>query len=102
MTFLQLELLWWLRAIEAPLFLLLLWLVHGIKRDLDQRITHGDSLTSSGLQRTREDLAAFRLEVARTYVPLSLIRDVDQRLSTQLHRIEERLEELRVGQERAP
>lgn len=102
MPFLQMELYWWLRAIDAPLFLLLLWLVHGIKRDLGQRISHGDSLTSTGLQRTREELAAFRLEVARTYVPLSLIRDVDRRMSEQLLRIEERLEALRRDQEGQP
>lgn len=102
MPLFQIELYWWLRAIEAPLFLLLLWLVHSIKRDLSHRIQHGDSLASSGLQRTREELAAFRMEVARTYVPLSLIRDVDRRLSEQLLRIEERLEALRRAQERQP
>ena len=44
------------------------------------------------LARTRDELAAFKREVARTYVPLSLIRDVDQRLTQQLLRIEEKLE----------
>ena len=102
MNHLHAELLWWLRAIEAPLFLLLLWLVLGIKRDLDRRIESGDTRAESGLRRTREELAAFRLEVARTYVPLALIRDVDRRLTEQLVRIEERLEALRRDEERRP
>jgi len=84
-----------LRLAEAPVSVLLLWLVLGIKRDLDRRIERGDRREMDGLARTRQDLTDFKLEVARTYVPLSLIRDVDQRLSEQLLRIEEKLEELR-------
>ena len=38
-------------------------------------------------------IAEFKLDVARTYVPLSLIRDVDRRLSQALLRIEEKLDE---------
>jgi hypothetical protein len=34
------------------------------------------------------------LEVARTYVPLSLIRDLDRRISDHLVRIEEKLEDV--------
>ena len=49
------------------------------------------------MSRTRDELAEFKLEVARTYVPLSLIRDVDQRLSSHLLRIEGKLEGLRRG-----
>ena len=49
------------------------------------------------MSRTREDLADFKLEVARTYVPLSLIRDLDQRVSSHLLRIEGKLEGLRRG-----
>ena len=51
------------------------------------------------LDRTRDELAAFKLEVARTYVPLSLIRDVDRRLSEQLLRIENKIENVRRDQE---
>ncbi|MFT8246318.1 hypothetical protein [Roseomonas sp. BN140053] len=47
----------------------------------------------AALERTREDVAAFKLEVARTYVPLSLIRDVDNRLTQHLLRIENKLDE---------
>ncbi|MEI6162156.1 MAG: hypothetical protein WCP77_20155, partial [Roseococcus sp.] len=66
---------------------------------LDRRIDHGDLRQRDGLSRTRDELAAFKLEVARTYVPLSLIRDVDRRLSEQLLRIEDKLENIRRDQE---
>ena len=90
----------WLRIAEAPLSVLLLWLVHGIKRDLDRRIDKSDRRDVDGLTRTRQELSEFKLEVARTYVPLSLIRDVDRRLTEQLLRIEEKLEDMRRSQER--
>ncbi|MBY0335684.1 MAG: hypothetical protein K2X11_03680 [Acetobacteraceae bacterium] len=89
------ELAGWLDAVEAPVIAALFWMLHAFRRDFDQRVEHGDLRVSDGLQRTREELAGFKIEVARTYVPLSLIRDVDQRLSEQLRRIEDRLDELR-------
>lgn len=91
--------LWWINAAQAPVMAGLYWLLHGIKRDLDKRIDRGDLRQLDGLSRTRDDLAAFKLEVARTYVPLSLIRDVDRRLSEQLLRIETKIEEFRREQE---
>lgn len=91
--------LWWINAAQAPVMAGLYWMLHGIKRDLDKRIDRGDLRQLDGLSRTRDELAAFKLEVARTYVPLSLIRDVDRRLSEQLLRIETKLEDLRREQE---
>jgi len=89
----------WINAAQAPVIAGLYWLLHGIKRDLDKRIDRGDLRQHDGLSRTRDELAAFKLEVARTYVPLSLIRDVDRRLSEQLLRIETKLEDLRREQD---
>jgi hypothetical protein len=91
--------LWWINAAQAPIVGALYWLVHGIKRDLD-RIDRGELRHVDGLSRTRDELAAFKLEVARTYVPLSLIRDVDRRLTEQLVRIENKLGEVRRRQEK--
>ncbi|WP_027285777.1 hypothetical protein [Rubritepida flocculans] len=88
-------LLWWLVIAEAPMLVSVYWMLHGIRRDLDRP----SARPPDGLERTREDLAGFKLEVARTYVPLSLIREVDRRLTEQLLRIEEKLEEMRRQQE---
>lgn len=85
------EIFWWIKAAEAPVLLAVFWLLHGLKRDLDRRIDRKDLRQHDGLSRTRDELAAFKVEVARTYVPLSLIRDVDRRLSEQLLRIETKL-----------
>jgi hypothetical protein len=86
-------------AVQAPMMAALFWMMHGLRRGLSERqgpsddIPHRDSpRDQDALSRTRDELVAFKLEVARTYVPLSLIRDVDQRLTQQLLRIEEKLD----------
>ncbi|MBC9176315.1 hypothetical protein [Pseudoroseomonas ludipueritiae] len=83
-------------AVQAPMMAALFWMMHGLRRGLSERLPPLDdpppSRDPDALARTRDELAAFKLEVARTYVPLSLIRDVDQRLTQQLLRIEEKLD----------
>jgi hypothetical protein len=90
----QIEPLWWITVVEVPVAAALFWMIHGLRRDMQERIERGDLRDSEALTRTREDLAQFKIEVARTYVPLSLIRDLDRRISDHLIRIEEKLEEV--------
>jgi hypothetical protein len=79
--------------VQTKLLIALFWMLHGIRRELDRRIERGDLRQTDGLSRTRDELAAFKLEVARTYVPLSLMRGVDQRITDHLIRIEAKIEE---------
>jgi hypothetical protein len=95
----DLAFLWWIIIAEAPLMASLYWFLHTIRRDLDRPTSKGESGLADALSRTRDELAGFKLEVARTYVPLSLIRDVDRRLTEHLLRIEEKLEDVRREQE---
>jgi hypothetical protein len=83
---------WWISAVEAPIAAALFWMLHGLRKDLHDRIDRTTERESDEVRRTRDELAEFKLEVARSYVPLSLIRDVDRRLSQHLLRIEEKLE----------
>lgn len=77
---------------DAPLALMLLWVMVVLRRDLAAR--DQPSAPAPAAHDGREELAAFKLEVARTYVPLSLIRDLDTRLTQQLGRLEEKLDEV--------
>ena len=88
----QIEPTWWITAIEAPIVAALFYMIHGLRRDVNERIERGDQRDSDALSRTREDLAQFKIEVARTYVPLSLIRDLDRRIADHLVRIEEKID----------
>jgi anti-sigma-K factor RskA len=93
----NMDLAWWITAVEAPIVAALFYMINGLRKDVEQRIASGDQRGTDAVHRTREDLAEFKLEVARTYVPLSLIRDVDRRLTQQLLRIEEKLDQVRRG-----
>ena len=94
---------WIAAAVETPLVALLAWMLHSLRRSMAQGAegmlpppaapAPDLSQHQAALERTREELAAFKMEVARTYVPLSLIRDVDGRLTAHLIRIEQKLDE---------
>jgi hypothetical protein len=91
----QIEPTWWISVIEVPVVAALFRMIYSLRQDFQNRIERGDTRDSEAVSRARDELAEFKLEVARTYVPLSLIRDVDQRLSSHLLRIEGKLEGLR-------
>lgn len=88
---------------DAPLAMVLLWMMTQLRRDLQARtepspaepVRASEAVESArAVQSARDELTAFKLEVARTYVPLSLIRDLDARLTQQLGRFEEKLDEV--------
>lgn len=93
----QIEPTWWIAVIEVPIVAALFRMIYSLRQDFQNRIERADTRDSEAVSRARDELAEFKLEVARTYVPLSLIRDVDQRLSSHLLRIEGKLEGLRRG-----
>jgi hypothetical protein len=86
---------------DAPLAIVLMWMVAQLRRDLHARPDSaappqpgGGAEAGRAVQAARDELSAFKLEVARTYVPLSVIRDLDARLTRQLDRFEEKLDEV--------
>ncbi len=86
------ELSWWITVIEIPMLAALFKLMWDIKKDLMSRIEQMDQRHAESASRLRDDLAAFKLEVARGYVPMQMMRETDRRLSMQLMRIEEKLD----------
>lgn len=82
----------WITAIEIPALAGLFWMVQALRGTIEQRLLEGQQRDADAVQRVRDELAAFKVEVARSYVPVPLIRDVDRRLSMQLIRIEEKLD----------
>jgi len=96
---------WVAAVLDAPMMAVVAWMLHSLRRSLLQAsetpgqpphpaCASGEAAQQhAALDRTRDELAAFKLEVARTYVPLSLIRDVDGRLTAHLIRIEQKLDE---------
>jgi hypothetical protein len=83
---------WWIRVIEVPILVGLFKMMWDIKKELITRIDRVEQRQGETVARLREELAAFKLEVARGYVPVQLMRELDRRVSLQLMRIEEKLD----------
>ncbi|MBP2301592.1 hypothetical protein [Azospirillum picis] len=76
-----LDLAWWITAVELPAMTALFWLIVRARKDAE-----------SAFAALRENLAAYKLEVAKTYVSVATLRDVEQRLTDHLLRIETKLD----------
>jgi hypothetical protein len=85
---------WWIRVIEIPILVGLFKMMWDIKKELIARIERIDQRQAATVARLREELTAFKLEVARGYVPIQMMRELDRRVSLQLLRIEEKLDVL--------
>lgn len=76
------------------LALMLFWLGvmvrHG-HRQFTARIEDLGQRLDAGLAQSREGLAAYKLEVAKSYASVGLIKDVERRLTEHLVRIEAKL-----------
>ncbi|MDO8608509.1 MAG: hypothetical protein Q7R40_18410 [Phaeospirillum sp.] len=83
---------WWVTAVELPAMgglALMLWRAH---QESDRRMDDLEHRLDIGLGQTREALSAYKLEVAKSYVTTGYLKDVEQRLTEHLVRIEAKLD----------
>jgi phage shock protein A len=85
----------WVTAVEVPVLGALFWLVWRNRRDTDDRLEETQRRADIAVSQSREALAAFKLEVARSYASISTLKDVEARLTAHLLRIETKLDETR-------
>lgn len=82
----------WVTAIELPVVGGLFWMLHGLRQQVADRIEAGERRDGAEMGRLREELAMFKLDVARGYVALEVARDMERRLALSVERIEEKLD----------
>ncbi len=88
----SLNLAWWVTAVELPALgglFVLIWRARSEADDRMDEIEHKVEVAGSQL---REALAAYKLEVAKTYATTGTLRDVERRLTEHLVRIEAKLD----------
>lgn len=87
-----LDIIWWISAVELPALAGLFWIgwrnYQAAQDEIDQ-VRHAADV---GLARLRQNLDAYKLDVAKSYVSISYLRDVEERLTGHLIRIEEKLD----------
>lgn len=83
---------WWITAVELPVMGGLFWLIARLRKDAETALENLRVRAESAQTQVRESLAAYKLEVAKTYVSFATLKDVEQRLTDHLLRIENKLE----------
>lgn len=86
------DLIWWISAVELPALAGLFWLTWRNRRDADAAFNDCRSRCDSNVSGQRERLAAYKLEVAKSYASIAYIKEVEHRLTKHLIRIEDKLD----------
>lgn len=83
---------WWITVVEIPSLAGLFWLVWKNRRDHEQALSEARQRLDAAVAKAREGLASYKLEVAKNYVSMAYMKDVEQRLTDHLLRIEGKLD----------
>ena len=80
-TILNSGLIWWITVIDVPAMSALFFMILRNRRE-----------TEKGLHITRQELAEFKVEVARNYAAIKEVKDGELRIINHLLRIEQKLD----------
>lgn len=83
---------WWITAVELPALAGLLWLSLRNKRDMEAAVDRVRAEADERAGRLRDSLAAYKLEVAKSYASIAYLKEVERRLTSHLLRIEDKLD----------
>lgn len=97
MTPWTLDLVWWVTVVEVPVLGSLFWLIWRTRRDAESELGEARLIADRGHAQLREALAAYKLEVAKSYASIAYMKDVEKRLTVHLERIEHKLDGVRPG-----
>ncbi|MBI1206780.1 MAG: hypothetical protein GC191_05765 [Azospirillum sp.] len=88
----SLSVFWWINAVELPVLGGLFWLILRARHEGETALEALRLRAETAQTQVREALAAYKLEVAKSYVAIGTLKDVEQRLTDHLLRIEAKLE----------
>ncbi len=93
----SLDRIWWITVVELPALAGLFWLNWRQRRDHDLAMDDARHESETGLRWLRDNLAAYKLEVAKSYASISYLKEVERRLTSHLIRIEDKLDNHHPG-----
>ena len=91
------ELFNWLAMIELPVFAALFRIIARQRREMEEYLQKSQNHTDGRVDLCKEALADFKLHVARNYVSTNYLKDVENRLTNHLLRIEKKLDDVGRG-----
>ena len=86
------NLIWWISAVEIPALAGLFWLIWRNRKDSEATLSQQGQLINQTSLQSRESLSSYKLEVAKSYVSIGYLKDVERRLTAHLLRIEAKLD----------
>lgn len=84
----------WVSMIEIPIFLALFKMISKTRKDGEDELLDVRGEQEQKFSSCREALSDFKIHVARNYVSTSYLKDVENRLTSHLLRIEKKLEDV--------
>lgn len=91
-----LDLIWWITAVELPALASLFWIGWRNYRSLQDDVEDVRHAAEVSLAHLRQNLDAYKLDVAKNYASIMHLKDVEERLTSHLIRIEEKLDITRI------
>lgn len=88
----NIDLIWWITVVELPALAGLFWLIWRNRREVEGQIDGCCDRCDNKHQAARENLAAYKLEVAQHYASIAYLKEVEKRLTEHLMRIEDKLD----------
>ena len=82
----------WIAMVELPVFAALFRMVNRNKKEAETGIEHLKEAHDAHVSNLKDTLADFKLHVARNYVSVNYLKDVENRLTDHLLRIEKKLD----------
>ena len=89
----SIDLIWWITAFEFPVIGALFWMIWRNRQDFVKTITDVRGHLEHINVETREQLSAYKLDVAKNYASITYMKDVERRLTGHLVRIENKLDQ---------
>lgn len=88
----SIDVMWWITVVEVPMVTALWWLIWRTRRDQELALERHRQRLDACMVQAREALASYKLEVAKSYASTGQLKDVEQRLTSHLLRIEAKLD----------
>ncbi len=92
-TIFESGLIWWITAVDLPVMSGLFWLIFRIRHESENSIDTLHETLDLRTTQLREGLAAFKLEVAKSYASVTDMKDLETRIVAHLLRIESKLDQ---------
>lgn len=91
-TIFQSSLLWWVTAVELPVFSGLFWMILKARQDAQEATDILQQMLDVRTTQLKESFLTFKLEVAKSYASVTDMKDLEARIVSHLLRIESKLD----------